>query len=311
MQLMLPQAYGRAGKPEQQQSQRLTDALFSEKNKTEAEQEKLELEARLTFSSREVLARMDFDTMSAAELVEAKKMLSRLRLPLPLIRTRRKKVSKNGKTVDLRATLRESMREGGGIIPLVRAAPGRAAPAAGRAVRHLGLDEPVLAHVPALPACHHQRPRPRHRVRVRHAADQHHAPAAPPRRRRRHGAGSPTRSRTGRAARASATACASSTSSGAGACWRRTPACCSSPTASTARPAKAWARKWSASPSRATAWCGSTRCCATRSSRRGRPACARCCRTSISSCRCIISRAWSTWRKTLSRPLNKEIPQWK
>jgi uncharacterized protein with von Willebrand factor type A (vWA) domain len=122
MQLMLPQAYGRAGKPEQQQSQRLTDALFSEKNKTEAEQEKLELEARLTFSSREVLARMDFDTMSAAELVEAKKMLSRLRLPLPLIRTRRKRVSKNGKTVDLRATLRESMRDGGGMIPLVRAA---------------------------------------------------------------------------------------------------------------------------------------------------------------------------------------------
>jgi uncharacterized protein with von Willebrand factor type A (vWA) domain len=122
MQLMLPQAYGRAGKPEQQQSQRLTDALFSQQQKDEQEAEKLELEARLTFSSREVLARMDFDTMSAAELVEAKKMLSRLRLPLPLIRTRRRKVSKNGKTVDLRATLRESMRDGGGMIPLVRAA---------------------------------------------------------------------------------------------------------------------------------------------------------------------------------------------
>jgi uncharacterized protein with von Willebrand factor type A (vWA) domain len=119
---MLPQAYGRAGKPEQQQSQRLTDALFSQQQKDEQEAEKLELEARLTFSSREVLARMDFDTMSAAELVEAKKMLSRLRLPLPLIRTRRRKVSKNGKTVDLRATLRESMRDGGGMIPLVRAA---------------------------------------------------------------------------------------------------------------------------------------------------------------------------------------------
>jgi uncharacterized protein len=123
MQLMLPQAHGRAGKPEQQQSQRLTDALFNEKNKPGAEQEKLEFEARLTFSSREVLARMDFDTMSAAELVEAKRMLSQLRLPLPLIRTRRKKVSRNGKTIDLRATLRESMREGGGMIPLVRAAP--------------------------------------------------------------------------------------------------------------------------------------------------------------------------------------------
>ena len=122
MSLMLPQAYGRAGKPEQQQSQRLTDALFPQKEEA-PETEKLELEARLTFSSREVLSRMDFDTMSAAELVEAKKMLSQLRLPLPVIRTRRKKVARNGKTIDLRATLRESMREGGGMIPLVRSAP--------------------------------------------------------------------------------------------------------------------------------------------------------------------------------------------
>jgi len=66
---------------------------------------------------------MYFDAMSAAELVEAKKMLSELRLPLPLIRTRRKKISRNGKTIDLRATLRESLREGGDIIPLVRTAP--------------------------------------------------------------------------------------------------------------------------------------------------------------------------------------------
>ena len=122
MSLMLPQAYGRAGKPEQQQSQRLTDALFSQKEEA-PETEKLELEARLTFSSREVLSRMDFDTMSAAELVEAKRMLSQLRLPLPLIRTRRFRVHKAGVRVDLRKTMRESLRDGGDIIPLVRAAP--------------------------------------------------------------------------------------------------------------------------------------------------------------------------------------------
>jgi hypothetical protein len=122
MSLMLPQAYGRAAKPEQQQSQRLTDALFGQKEE-EQQTQKLELEARLTFSSREVLSRMDFDTMSAAELVEAKKMLAELRLPLPLIRTRRKRTSPQGKSINLRATLRESLREGGDIIPLVRAAP--------------------------------------------------------------------------------------------------------------------------------------------------------------------------------------------
>ena len=122
MSLMLPQAYGRAGKPEQQQSQRLTDALFSQKEDA-PETEKLELEARLTFSSREVLSRMDFDTMSAAELVEAKKMLSELRLPLPVVRTRRFRVHRSGHRVDLRKTMRESLRDGGDIIPLVRSAP--------------------------------------------------------------------------------------------------------------------------------------------------------------------------------------------
>ena len=122
MQLMLPQAYGSTPKPEQQQSQRLSDALFSQQQEQQ-ETEKLELEARLTFSSREILSRMDFDTMSAAELVEAKKMLAGLRLPLPMIRTRRFKESSAGKRIDLRKTLRESMREGGDIIPLVRTAP--------------------------------------------------------------------------------------------------------------------------------------------------------------------------------------------
>jgi uncharacterized protein with von Willebrand factor type A (vWA) domain len=122
MSLLLPKAHGRAAKPEEQQSQRLTDALFPQKSDSQ-ESEKLELEARLTFSSREVLSRMDFDTMSAAELAQAKKMLAELRLPLPLIRTRRFRVHRSGRRIDLRKTLRESLREGGDIIPLVRAAP--------------------------------------------------------------------------------------------------------------------------------------------------------------------------------------------
>jgi len=103
MQMLLPQAYGRAPKPEQEQ--------------------KIELEARLTFSSREVLSRMDFDTMSAAELAEAKKAIAQLRLPLPVIKTRRFRVHRSGVRIDLRKTLRETLREGGDIIPLVRAAP--------------------------------------------------------------------------------------------------------------------------------------------------------------------------------------------
>src|SRR3954471_369973 len=67
MQMLLPQAYGRAATPEQQQSQRLTDALHKKNEYEQKEEERIEMEARLTFSAREVLQRMDFDTMSAAE----------------------------------------------------------------------------------------------------------------------------------------------------------------------------------------------------------------------------------------------------
>jgi uncharacterized protein len=123
MQLMLPQTYGRAPKPEEQQSQRLTDALFSQRKEQKDAEEKLELEARLTFSSREVLQRMDFDTMSAAELAEAKRVIAQLRLPLPMVRTRRYQAQRTGTRIDLRKSLRESLREGGEIITLVRAAP--------------------------------------------------------------------------------------------------------------------------------------------------------------------------------------------
>jgi uncharacterized protein with von Willebrand factor type A (vWA) domain len=122
MQLLLPKTEGRTPKPEEQQSQRLTDALFGQKKpEEEREQQKVELDARLTFSSREMLQRMDFDTMSAAELAEAKKLMRELRLPLPMVRTRRLAPHRRGVRVHLRATMRESLRDGGDIIPLVRA----------------------------------------------------------------------------------------------------------------------------------------------------------------------------------------------
>jgi len=121
MQLLVPKAKGMA-KPAEQQSQRLTDALYNRNRDDAAKEQRLEMEARLTFSSREVLQRMDFDTMSAAELAEAKKMIAQLRLPLPEIRTRRYYPHRSGRRIDLRSSLRESLREGGDIIPLIHAA---------------------------------------------------------------------------------------------------------------------------------------------------------------------------------------------
>ena len=59
MQMLLPQVRGRAPKPEDEQSQRLTDALFGQKETQPREQpeDRTELDARLTFSSSEVLQR--------------------------------------------------------------------------------------------------------------------------------------------------------------------------------------------------------------------------------------------------------------
>ncbi|HLS84676.1 MAG TPA: VWA domain-containing protein [Burkholderiales bacterium] len=122
MQALMPQVYGRTPQAEREQSQRLTDALLQQqRQRREQEEERVEIDARLTFSSREILQRMDFDTMSAAELAEARRMIAELRLPLPLVRTRRLERSRAGRRVDLRATLRESLRGGAGVIPLVRA----------------------------------------------------------------------------------------------------------------------------------------------------------------------------------------------
>ena len=129
MQALLPQAYGRAATPEREQSQRLTDALMQQKREArEQEEQRIDIEAKLTFSSREVLQRMDFDTMSAAELAEAKKMLAELRLPLPMLRTRRYRADPAGNRIDLRQTLKQSLREGGDLIALVRSAPRRLHP---------------------------------------------------------------------------------------------------------------------------------------------------------------------------------------
>ena len=130
MQLLLPKTYGRTSKEQEEQAQRLTDALFGQQKHEprEHEEQEIELDAKLTFSSSEVLQHMDFDTMSAAELAEAKKMIAQLRLPLPEIRTRRYAPSVRGRRVDLRASLRESLREGGDVIPLVRSNPGREHP---------------------------------------------------------------------------------------------------------------------------------------------------------------------------------------
>lgn len=83
----------------------------------------IEVDASLTMSSEERLRQLDFEQMSTQEMVEAKRMLARLNLPVKPIASRRFMSDVNGARIDGRATMRAAMRRGGELHDIVRAAP--------------------------------------------------------------------------------------------------------------------------------------------------------------------------------------------
>jgi len=72
----------------------------------------------LTFSPREVLQTMDFESMSADEVARAKAAIAAMRLPIMAVPTRRFRRAHRGRRSDLRATMRAALRTGGDMIPL-------------------------------------------------------------------------------------------------------------------------------------------------------------------------------------------------
>jgi len=81
-----------------------------------------DLDAVMTVSAREQLGQMDFESMSAAQIGQAKAEIRRLTLPLDLRRTRRLRPDPRGPRLDLAATMRRSLRRGGELIDLARSA---------------------------------------------------------------------------------------------------------------------------------------------------------------------------------------------
>ena len=120
MAMLLPAVHGRTPEDKPAASNRVSEALKagsqSDKRPGNAEPEKIELDATLTFSAREVLQRADFETMTVEELAQAKAMIACLRLPIPEVRTRRFRPDSEGARVDLRA----SLRAGSEVIALKR-----------------------------------------------------------------------------------------------------------------------------------------------------------------------------------------------
>ena len=115
---MLPEAARTPPKPPQAGAQRVHEALYAGLKAREEEKAEIEFDARLTVSDREVLQKKDFAQMTAAEIAAAKEAIARLALPLDLVRTRRLMQAKRGKQIDIRRTLRASMKAGGAVIDL-------------------------------------------------------------------------------------------------------------------------------------------------------------------------------------------------
>lgn len=115
---MIPQTLEPAAKSPAPGAQRIQEALFSGLNERAKDQSENEVDARLTVSDREVLQKKDFAQMTAAEIAAARDAIARLTLPLDEVRTRRLTQNRRGHLIDIRRTLRASMKAGGAVIDL-------------------------------------------------------------------------------------------------------------------------------------------------------------------------------------------------
>jgi uncharacterized protein len=115
--MMLPQAPAAPTAP-QAGATRVHEALFAGLDDKLKKEREVELDARMTVSDREVLQRKDFAQMTAAEIAAAKDAMKRLVLPLAELRTRRLTPHPHGHLIDIRRTLRASMKGGGDFIDL-------------------------------------------------------------------------------------------------------------------------------------------------------------------------------------------------
>ncbi|MDP2358188.1 MAG: VWA domain-containing protein [Beijerinckiaceae bacterium] len=101
---------------------RVAQALMG-KREPEREESAVTYDQSLTVSQAELLQRKDFAQMSASEIADALRAIAALDMSGDERRTRRFAPSRSGARIDLRRTLRRSMRGGGSFIDLARIAP--------------------------------------------------------------------------------------------------------------------------------------------------------------------------------------------
>ncbi len=105
--------------PPQDAERRAAEALMDEAEPPEPreapEEQEIEIDATLTFSTDETLKSLDFEQMTGAEVLAARRALSRLELPVRPIASRRTRPDRAGRRADWRATMRAAMKSGGDL----------------------------------------------------------------------------------------------------------------------------------------------------------------------------------------------------
>jgi uncharacterized protein len=97
---------------------RVAQALFkgSPRNERGERPPEVDVDARFTFSGKEVLRHKDFAQMSADELSQARRAMDELTLPVDKVETRRYRTDPKGARIDPRSMMRASLRTGGDLI---------------------------------------------------------------------------------------------------------------------------------------------------------------------------------------------------
>ncbi len=130
MSMMLPAIRGvqeerKADAAEKRAAEALLDGVERDLPKSTEQQEEseIEIDATQTASSEERLRNLDFEQMSTSEIAQAKRMLSRLNLPVKPIESRRGQASHLGHRIDRARTLRSAMRRGGELRDIAHLQP--------------------------------------------------------------------------------------------------------------------------------------------------------------------------------------------
>jgi uncharacterized protein with von Willebrand factor type A (vWA) domain len=97
-------------------SRRVQEALSQPSMREEPQVQEQDL--KLSVSDREILQKKDFAQMSAAEIAEVTRAIAKMRLPQAELETRRYQPNARGERLDIRRTLRGSLRTGGEIIDI-------------------------------------------------------------------------------------------------------------------------------------------------------------------------------------------------